>query len=86
MPTIQPIRNEALFGPDRLDRSIKMMAMIGTGLMATPTASGSESPIACPMIALWGHYVEGRDRNHPQSARSWSVASSPSRVPSPPRR
>ena len=38
-----------LFGPERLDRNIKMMAMIGTGLMATPMANGSESPIACPM-------------------------------------
>ena len=29
--------------------SMRMMAMIGTGLIATPIADGSRSPIACPM-------------------------------------
>ena len=29
--------------------SIRMTAMIGIGLMATPIANGRMSPIACPM-------------------------------------
>ena len=32
--------------------SMRMMAMIGTGLIATPIAAGSRSPIACPMRTL----------------------------------
>jgi hypothetical protein len=49
MPATHPIRKDALLAPARFDRSMRMMAMIGMGLMATPMASGSESPMACPI-------------------------------------
>ncbi len=45
-PTTQPARNDALFAPARADKSIKMIAMIGIGLIATPIANGRTSPIA----------------------------------------
>jgi hypothetical protein len=45
-PTSQPRMNAGPFVRARGVPSIKTTAMIGTGLSATPTASGSTSPIA----------------------------------------
>jgi len=56
MPAIQPIRKPKLVPPARGAKSIRITAMIGTGLIATPTARGSRSPMTSPMIPLpsWG--------------------------------
>jgi hypothetical protein len=48
-PATQPIANAIPFARARGVPSISTMAMIGTGLMATPIASGRVSPIA------WAH-------------------------------
>ena len=48
-PTIQPTRKEILLAVADRENSIKMTAMIGTGLIATPTANPRISPIAAPM-------------------------------------
>ena len=45
-PTTQPTANAEPFDLARGVPSIRMTAMIGTGLIATPTADGSRSPIA----------------------------------------
>jgi hypothetical protein len=45
-PMIHPPRNAALFAPALEESSIKMIAMIGIGLIATPTAKGNTSPMA----------------------------------------
>ena len=46
MPTTQPSRNARLFWRARSVKSIRITAMIGSGQIATPTASGRKSPIA----------------------------------------
>ena len=38
-----------LFEPARADSSITMIAMIGIGLIATPSANGRASPMAWPI-------------------------------------
>ncbi len=52
MPASQPIKNPTLVPFARGDSSIKIAAMIGTGLMAMPIANGRISPITsfmrCP--------------------------------------
>ena len=45
-PTIQPSRNVELLARARFENSIRITAMIGIGLIAMPSASGSRSPIA----------------------------------------
>ena len=45
--TTQPNRKSGPFTVARRENSITITAMIGTGLIATPNASGSTSPIAC---------------------------------------
>ena len=45
-PTIQPSRNIELFARARCENSMRITAMIGIGLIAMPSASGSRSPIA----------------------------------------
>ena len=49
-PMIQPAQKARLFTPARLESSIKMMAMMGIGLMATPMAKVMLSPMACPTL------------------------------------
>ena len=49
-PRTQPNRNDRLLAVDRLENSIRITAMIGTGLIATPTAGASIAPIASPMV------------------------------------
>ena len=46
--TAHPMRNIGPFTLARLEKSIRITAMIGTGLMATPMANGSTSAI--PMV------------------------------------
>ena len=48
-PTTQPTAKARLLAPAFLESSIKMMAMIGMGLIATPMAKVMLSPIAWPM-------------------------------------
>jgi hypothetical protein len=48
MPAIQPSRNARPFERARSEKSIRITAMTGMGLIATPTASGRISPIASP--------------------------------------
>ena len=45
MPATQPSRNPVLVVAGRRDSSIRMTAMIGIGLIATPIAKGSKSPM-----------------------------------------
>ena len=45
MPTSQPIRKAVPVAAGRRDSSIRITAMIGIGLIATPIASGSKSPM-----------------------------------------
>ncbi len=45
-PMSQPTRNARLFDAARLENSMRIRAMIGTGLIATPTASPRTCPIA----------------------------------------
>ena len=45
MPTTHPARNARLFCFARSLNNIKITAMTGTGLIATPSASGRNSPI-----------------------------------------
>src|SRR3954464_3541946 len=45
MPATQPSRKPTLVPPAFAARSIRIAAMIGIGLIATPTASGSRSPM-----------------------------------------
>ena len=45
----QPARNTGPFTLARPENSIKITAMIGTGLIATPTANVSTSLIPCAM-------------------------------------
>ena len=52
-PTIQPSANAGPFDRARGVPSMRTIAMIGTGLIATPTASGRISPIAAPTSALF---------------------------------
>ena len=47
-PTIQPAANAGPVARARGVPSIRTIAMIGTGLIATPTARGRMSPIAAP--------------------------------------
>jgi hypothetical protein len=51
MPAIQPSRNARPFERARSEKSIRITAMTGMGLIATPTASGRISPIASPTSA-----------------------------------
>ena len=48
----QPMTNTGPFSRARCDISISVTAMMGTGLSATPTASGRICPIAVP---IWSH-------------------------------
>src|SRR4051794_33719788 len=48
IPTTHPARNPALVLPALGASSMRMTAMIGTGEIATPTASGSRSPTTLP--------------------------------------
>ena len=50
-PTSQPTMKAGPFTLARRETSIKITAMIGTGLIATPTASGRIWPIACRIAA-----------------------------------
>ena len=52
--TAQPMRNIGPFTLARLENSIRITAMIGTGLMATPTAKGSTSAIPMVMSSIVG--------------------------------
>ena len=52
--TAQPMRNIGPFTLARLENSIRITAMIGTGLMATPTANGSTSAIPMVMSSIVG--------------------------------
>ena len=45
-PTIQPSKNTELFARAPCENSMRITAMIGIGLIAMPSASGSRSPIA----------------------------------------
>ena len=45
----QPGRNDMLLRVAAPEKSIKMTAMIGTGLMATPTAEAKIAPIVAPI-------------------------------------
>src|ERR1700749_4664636 len=47
-PVSQPATNSGPLARARREVSISTTAMIGTGLSATPTASASDPPIACP--------------------------------------
>ena len=51
-PASQPARNMGPFVRARGVLSIRMIAMIGTGLIATPIASGKMSPTALPNFFL----------------------------------
>ena len=51
-PTTHPTANAAPFDRARGVASIRITAMIGTGLRATPIADGRRSPIACPISGL----------------------------------
>ena len=53
MPTTHPSRNPALVPPALGASSIRIVAMIGTGLIATPTASGRISPMTVPTRSSW---------------------------------
>ncbi len=46
MPTTQPMRKAGPFTRAFTENNIRMHAMIGIGLIAMPTASGSRSPRA----------------------------------------
>ena len=46
MPTIQPAANAGAVRCERAESSISTVAMIGMGLIATPSAAGSRSPSA----------------------------------------
>jgi len=48
IPISQPSRNAGPFDLARAEKSIRMTAMIGTGLSATPIARGRSWPSACP--------------------------------------
>jgi hypothetical protein len=48
-PSTQPTRKERPFTRARGENSIRITAMIETGLTAIPTANGMTSPMACPM-------------------------------------
>jgi hypothetical protein len=52
MPVIHPRRNPTLAPFAFGDSNIKMAAMIGTGLIATPTARGKISPMTGPIKPL----------------------------------
>ena len=52
MPTTHPNRNARLFARARPENSIRITAMIGIGLAATPTANGRTSPIVCPIVTF----------------------------------
>jgi hypothetical protein len=49
-PASQPITNAGPFARVRGVTSISTTAMIGIGLSATPTASGSTRPMAAPVL------------------------------------
>jgi hypothetical protein len=49
-PMIQPARNVGPFCRARSLKSMRITPMMGTGLMATPMAKGSTSPMAEPMV------------------------------------
>ena len=51
-PITHPTRNEMLFTFAAFEKSMRMTAMIGTGLIATPTAWPRIAPIASPMVVL----------------------------------
>ena len=53
-PTIQPSRNAGPFVRARGVPSINTTAMIGTGLIVTPTASDRIWPTASPMLRAYG--------------------------------
>lgn len=46
----QPSRNSGPFTRARWENSIRITAMIGTGLIATPTANVRTSLIPCPTV------------------------------------
>src|SRR3954454_24238688 len=48
--TTHPIRNAGPFTRARREKSIRMTAMIGTGLRATPTAKVRISLMPCPIV------------------------------------
>ncbi len=50
MPTTQPMRNPTLVTLAFGESSMRIAAMIGTGLIAMPSASGRISPIAVPIV------------------------------------
>ena len=52
IPTSQPSRKPTLVAFARGDSNIRMTAMIGTGLIAIPTASGRISPMTEPTANL----------------------------------
>ena len=62
-PAIQPTRNAGPLARARGVASISTTPMIGTGLMATPTANGRLCPIACPMAGTL--HEAGVRANHP---------------------
>ena len=69
MPSTQPMANPTLVLPARLESSIRMTAMIGTGEIATPTESGSRSPISPPNpitrpFAVYCQHRTGDTRSH----------------------
>ena len=45
-PVIHPPRNAVLLAPALEESNMRMIAMIGIGLIATPTAKGNTSPMA----------------------------------------
>ncbi|BCN43597.1 hypothetical protein RE9414_18770 [Prescottella equi] len=49
IPRIQPARKAVAVLPARGVSNIRIVAMIGIGLIATPIARGSTSPMAVPM-------------------------------------
>jgi len=52
-PTSQPSRKAGPFDFARAEKSIRITAIIGTGLSATPRASGRNCPIAWPTTVVW---------------------------------
>lgn len=51
IPTTQPSRNPVPVAVASGESNMRITAMIGIGLIAIPTASGSRSPITAPMAA-----------------------------------
>ena len=79
-PSTQPTMNARLEAPARGLSSIKMTAMMGTGEMATPRASGRISPIACPIASPPAALAHGRraDPLVPHRNRARPLAATPS--------